>query len=373
MEIYIAICLSLLFPLYLQQRTKQLGVRMDRTPLALACLILCELFALRACTVGVDTKFYCHAFTQFRSIALHDLFREKIYATAASTWSLALEPGYRLLNKLLSSFTTAPQAITIANALLLFVFLYCFIRDSSNEPMLSIWLFVTLGLFQSDMNITRNAIAVFLCFSAFRWIRERRLLRYVLTVLLASTIHQTALLFLPLYFLVRYVQMNPRRVLILLLVFLALGLNISLVRGKLAAVFPARYARYFASGSEKLVTYLVGLFHVVITVFAFTFLNRTEYFQLAKSWKYNEGLWMLALNIGLFAMSFGFSAASRAAALFSPYMIVFIPNILDTIETERRKQIGCMAVAVLSFVQYISRMMINNIGGSMPYQFFWQG
>lgn len=372
MFVYIAICLSLLFPLYLQRRSERLGIHVRTAPLLIACTILAAFFSLRASSVGVDTKFYCYAFAQFRNISYRDLFRARVFATAANTWTINLEPGYRILNKLLSELTTNPQEITIVNGILLFVFLFLFIRVSSDDPMMSIWLFVTLGFFQSDMNVTRNAIAVFLCFCAFRWIREGRFLRYLLIVALASLIHQTALMFIPLYFLIRYVAMNRRRAAVLFALFLVLGLSMSFFQSRIISVLPYRYARYFLSGNEKLVSNLVGLFNAFVVLFTLSFTNHEERVDLEQSWQFDEGIWMLVLNVCFFAMSFGFSAASRAAALFSPYVIVFIPNILRAVRSERQRTFGCFAVAAICFLQFVLRLMVNNIGGSIPYRFFWQ-
>ena len=63
--------------------------------------------------------------------------------------------------------------------------------------------------------------------------------------------------------------------------------------------------------------------------------------------------------------------AARVAALFGTYMIIFIPDLLDKIKNEDRRIWISFLVAAGCGLQYILRLMINNIGGTLPYSFFW--
>lgn len=134
--------------------------------------------AMRAQTVGVDTKYYVCIYQQFPQISWKELFTTQLYPTPRRTWELDLEPGYRLLNKLLSIYLPAPQWITVANSALIIALLYRWLRRESPNAMLSIWLYLTLGVYQTEMNVARNAIAILLGYTAFHWIKERKLAPY---------------------------------------------------------------------------------------------------------------------------------------------------------------------------------------------------
>ena len=90
MFVYIAICLSLLFPLYLQRRSERLGLPLEKTPLAICCLILFFLFAMRGEMVGVDTKHYCRVYRQFIDIPLQSVFSAPITVPARAHGRLSL-------------------------------------------------------------------------------------------------------------------------------------------------------------------------------------------------------------------------------------------------------------------------------------------
>lgn len=367
---YFFIALLMLYPLALKIRAERSGFQARGLVLLVSCAILFFFFALRGERVGVDTKYYCRVFRQFLDIPLRDVFRAATYGSDARTWTFDFEPGFRLFNKLLTYLSGHPQTITIATAVLIFVPLFAFVYQASANVWLSMWLFLTLGIFQTDMNVSRNAIAIFLCYLALPLIERRRPVPYVLIVLLASTIHQTALLFLPVYLLIRFVPLNPRRALGIFLAALFIGLNFTVFGRALQGVVPERYAKYFGAGNEKLVSLIVGVFNAVVAGLAVLLLRKEERRGLIES--NQTGSWILLLNISFFAVDLGFSAGARAAALFGPYLIVLIPNILERIRSENRRKAAAFLVAAFCFLQYAARMQINNIGGSIPFYFYWQ-
>ena len=84
------------------------------------------------------------------------------------------------------------------------------------------------------------------------------------------------------------------------------------------------------------------------------------------------GVWMLVLEMLFFCIGYDVAAATRMAALFGPYLIIFIPRLIETGIESKSVRLNVIAlVMILSGMQYIVRLQINNIGSTMPYQFFW--
>ncbi len=202
MSVYLVLCLLLAYPARLCVLARRQGRSAQRVALAMSCVVLWFFMAMRAQTVGVDTKYYVCIYQQFPQISWKELFTAQLYPTPRRTWELDLEPGYRLLNKLLSIYLPAPQWITVANSALIIALLYRWLRRESPNAMLSIWLYLTLGVYQTEMNVARNAIAILLGYTAFHWIKERKLAPYFLQILMAVSFHKSAVVFLPLYWLV---------------------------------------------------------------------------------------------------------------------------------------------------------------------------
>ena len=67
---------------------------------------------------------------------------------------------------------------------------------------MSAFLFVTSGAFTWFMNGTRQFLAVCLILYGFNYLVKRKTVRFILIVLIATTIHASAILWIPIYFIV---------------------------------------------------------------------------------------------------------------------------------------------------------------------------
>lgn len=90
--------------------------------------------------------------------------------------------------------------VAIMAFLTLFAFFSSWLRFSE-KIYLSILIFVSTGFFYFSLNGMRQALAIAIFFFAVRYIINRKPLRYCFAILLASTIHLSALIFFPFYIL----------------------------------------------------------------------------------------------------------------------------------------------------------------------------
>lgn len=366
---YIVICILMIYPLSLN-RAGELNGR-DTRPLALGigCGILWFFMAFRGTSVGMDNKYYSYVFTQFAKVPFKDVFTAVVYATESETWSFDFEPGYRLVNKILSLFTHSPQAITIFNSSLIIILLYRVIRDHSPDYMLSIWLYITLGVYQTEMNVTRNAIAILMVYNAFNFLKERKLWQYLVTCIFASTFHVAALMLIPVYWLVHYFKLTPRLCLIIVAGASALGVVFPYISPFIRMILPSNLDRYFMDRTESLGSILVGMFNgglFVICYFMMTAEERERAFQDCA-----PGIMMLMINLFFFGLNIGLDDAARMAALYGPYTLILIPKMIALMKSPVKRKNATVLVTTVSGIVYILRMLINNIGGTMPYEFYW--
>lgn len=256
------LCLLLAYPARLCVLARRQGRSAQRVALAMSCVVLWFFMAMRAQTVGVDTKYYVCIYQQFPQISWKELFTAQLYPTPRRTWELDLEPGYRLLNKLLSIYLPAPQWITVANSALIIALLYRWLRRESPNAMLSIWLYLTLGVYQTEMNVARNAIAILLGYTAFHWIKERKLAPYFLQILMAVSFHKSAVVFLPLYWLVNR-RWKYRHVLYCTMAACILGAAYPVVAGRVANLHDTRgMQKAGIQGTAGTISYNGGTFAV---------------------------------------------------------------------------------------------------------------
>lgn len=366
---YLVICALMYYPCAIARAGIRSGRKTKHIALMTACVILWFFMAFRDISVGVDTKFYCYVFTQFEKIPFSQIFTAVTYANESESWAFDFEPGYRLVNKLLSLFFTSPQAITIFNATLIMVLWYNLIRRESPDFMLSIWLLLTMGIFQTEMNVTRNAIAILIVYNGFGYLRRGQFVPYAAICVAASLFHVAALVFLPLYWLIRRVRLTPERALVLIGASCVVGLLFPYISPYLSALLPGRYAKYFQGNNEDLQSLMVGFLNGGIFLLAWLLLPREHRREV---WdRQRLGVVLLVINLCFFGLNIGLGDASRMAALFGPYVIILVPRMLTLIPNRARRTDAARLLMVVCGIQYVLRMCINNIGGTMPYAFFW--
>ena len=133
--------------------------------------------------VGVDFSNYEHIFT-------YQYFDE-------------VEGGYALINKIFYYLGFHSCSIFI---LVAFLQLFMFAKgveslSSRYLPLAIFFYFTTLYLFLS-LNVMRQTLTFSIFVYSIRFIVNKQFIRYVITLLIASTIHKSALVLIPFYFLI---------------------------------------------------------------------------------------------------------------------------------------------------------------------------
>ncbi len=92
-------------------------------------------------------------------------------------------------------------AFIISTGVVLYIYLY------SEKPYISVSAFLFFGLFFNSMNFMRQMIAAVIVAFAIKYVKEKCFIRFLIIVLFASTIHISALVMIPVYFMMK-IKMN---------------------------------------------------------------------------------------------------------------------------------------------------------------------
>ena len=366
---YLIISTLMLYPLLLIIVSANQRVSIQKFALQISCLMLGFFMAFRKYTVGVDTKYYCYVFEQLREVPIWKVFTTVTYGSPGGNWVFDFEPGYRLYNKILGLIPGSSQLVTIANSCLIIGLLYILIRRRSKDYYLSIWLYLTLGIFQTDMNVARNAITIFICYLALEKLNDKKPWKYMIIICIAALFHKTALVFIPLYFILKRPFFSGKKMSLAIGISILIGLFFSKFGIYIAYMLPGKLGNYLTVSNEKMESLLVGGFYSFLVVFVLVMMNRTERKNIFQ--KCSVGSWMFMFNLCCFGANIGLKAAARMAALFGPYIIFFIPEMVSMISSPKKKRWVTVLLIIGCAMQYILRMKVNNIGGTMPYEFFW--
>ncbi|RKQ33501.1 EpsG family protein [Oceanobacillus halophilus] len=104
----------------------------------------------------------------------------------------------------------------ITNLLIIFVF-----YKYSRLVELSLYVYITGGLFLVSMNGIRQLLAAAIAFTAIKFLIEGKFIRYAFIIGFASLFHQSALILLPMFFLVRFKAWSKVTIALVLLAVIA--------------------------------------------------------------------------------------------------------------------------------------------------------
>ena len=160
-------------------------------PRAVYCAVItlvCILIAGLRYGIGFDYWNYSGQFASIQQISW------------LSPWDFSQEIGFVELTKLFQLVSTNTNVLYSLYAVLMIGIVGYVIWRHSEMPWLSFFLFITLHFLASSMNYLRQTLAGFLFLLAIPYLQKRKLLPYLLIVLLAASVHKSALILIPVYF-----------------------------------------------------------------------------------------------------------------------------------------------------------------------------
>jgi transmembrane protein EpsG len=153
-----------------------------------ALLSLALVSGLRA-NIG-DTFFYMYAYE------INDFTWEQVKTKE--------NIGFWIFQMILKRFSDDPQILIFTTAIITNLFIISIFMKYSRQFELSTYIYITGGLYLVSMNGLRQSLTAAIIFMATRFIISGNFFAFSLVVLFASTFHESALILLPIYFIVRY-------------------------------------------------------------------------------------------------------------------------------------------------------------------------
>ncbi|EJR42453.1 capsular biosynthesis protein [Bacillus mycoides] len=159
-----------------------------------------------------DTYFYMHA-----------------YKVAEFNWEYIQnnkDMGFNIFQMILKGYTNDPQAMVFITALITNLLIVLTLYKYSRLIEISLYVYITSGMYLVSMNGIRQYLAAAIVFAATKYIFDGNWKMYALIVLFASTFHQSALVLIPVYFLIRRRAWSGVTFLLLFLaVLIVIGFN----------------------------------------------------------------------------------------------------------------------------------------------------
>ena len=333
----------------LEQRKK------DKDFCVIAFFLVFAILALRSQNMGIDLSErgekigYLGSFDKLNNLSWHQIIRLKSF--------LNYERGYIIFNKFVGTIYNNKQFfLAVCAGISVFPVIW-YIYRNSQVPLISVIIFLGMPVFMIFFSGVRQAIAIGITIFSMKFVEEKKLIKFIITVWFASLFHYSAILFLiayPIY----YLKLKPSRE--LLYVLLIPGVYI--LRVPLFTVL----SKLLKDSAEVSTTGAFTLFAVfcAIYIFLLTYNDNTDekqngminMFYIACICQAFGGVHQLALRVGYY---------------FMVYAMIAIPNTLAEIkDLTSRRTVHTIIFSV--FVVYGLYMLANSTWAmTNPYIFFW--
>lgn len=328
--------------------------RVRRTYIILICILLTLQSGLRNIAVGPDTFQYYSIFNTVKRSSWYEIVMEiKAFYTPAGK-----EAFYDLIQKVFQTFSGSFRIFLIMVAAFFFIALGKFIYQNTSTVSQTIFAFILyLALFYSVFSITtmRQTFPEGIVLLSFSYVKQKKLLKFILCVLLASCIHKSAMVSILIYPL--FWNRNIKLLYILSGILLIMTF---LFRQRIISYsYFFYYQDSFNIMGNSLPKTFVGL---MAACFIFISLNlkkiKTKYSTLI-------GICNIVLPGFILSPALGTQSGSimRVIDYFSLFLIILLPKIIDSYKIPIRTLYYRLSIFILAF------FIIKNTG---PYAFFWQ-
>ena len=294
-----------------------------------------------------DTSSYCSLFESVKNSGVG--FLDFINQRSAESSLLFSEVGFSVYVWLLANIFPSSQWLLIITAIIMTVCTLKFISKHSEDVMLSLIMFICLGLFSFNMNGLRQCIAMSFCLLAYDYIKDKKLISFVLIILLAMSFHKSALIFAFAYFLA---FMKPKWNYVLffitaLVLFIVLADDISFLYDSMTGEDYSSGSSFDSGGIVVVAIYLI----IIIVSLLFN-----------KKWDKQSFLPLLLVLMGVSFYIIRYLSTQiyeRISYYFFYFTILLLPTVISGFDGKSKLLINSIVI-VLSIALFAYRLLNTN-------------
>lgn len=328
-------------------------------------LLLIIISGLRGYEVGGDLQHYLRNYSIIGRKSLNEIFcdREKYGCI------------FSLIYKIAYSINTSPTCLLFFTSIINLSFVAFFIKRFSCNPLLSIYIYITMAFYTNTFNSVRSSMTLGVGLFIMKYIIERKFWRFFIGYLIAIEIHLTFLPFILLYYIYtkrltfKYIFFS---ISICFVISQVLSSHMSII-ATLAYIYdPGAYENIGESysGGYSLFALLSGM-----TMGFYILLKKKKVLT-----KENQ-LFIHCLVIASCVQAFAtyYTVLMRVAMFFYIVVIILFPAAIKSIKTPLLKK-SAYIITVLLFAIYFQMFVMtpspaynnSNYQNTIPYKTFWE-
>jgi hypothetical protein len=291
----------------------------------------------------------------------------QIPAILSNTPNVKVETLYRVIIKFgyWLGGQNSYQMIFFLTDLIIVLFLFIYIAESSAQRWLSILIFMSLGFFFFSLSGMRQSIGVVIALWGLKYIKEKKILKYIITILIAALFHSSVIIFLVFYFIDK-IRVNPFLVSIVMVI---LNVTATYIRQFIILISSQlnAYSAYFGGQFDN-GEYGEAWVFLVLIVMLFLCVSRIV---LGKDVFYENNT---ETNVHYFACLIvsiiGYlPTPGRLLFLFIPVYITLIPNMIALYKNSYARLVLYGLTIFVSAIFMYWFLFVQNIYMVLPYRY----
>lgn len=305
----------------------------------IAATILIVFSGFRTGSIG-DTGMYMHSYG--------------LYASDPSTVKFDRDPGFVILNLILIQFSNNPQTLVVITSLIVNLFNMIVFYKYSSYLELQIYIYIAAGYLTVTMNGMRQCLAAAILFIFNSLIIKGKFKLYLVIVLMVSTIHASALIMIPVYFIVRQDTWSKKVVVMIILSCIGVVFYNILSPILFKLLENTQYAGYsqFNEGGSSIMRVIVNMVPVILA-----YIKR---YELKEMWPESNIFVNMAL-INVIFVAFGMFnwIFNRFTLYMQLYNFILIPYVIRHCFKGKEKRLLYFGVLICYFVFFYREQVIG--------------
>lgn len=257
----------------------------------------------------------------------------------------AYEPGFVAFLSLLTHISTDPQIMIFATSLITQGLNIWILRSYTSLFELQIYMYITSGYFLTLMNGIRQGLTSAVMFACTKLILNNNFKIYLLITIIMSTFHSSALIMIPVYFIVREEAWSKRIITIIVISSICFLIGQPVINTVFSLLEGTRYEGYlnFNEGGSNIFRTIVASVPVVLS-----YIGRDK---LKKEWP-ESNIFVNMSIINLIIMSFSLFnwIFARFTYYFQPYTFILLPYCIKVLFNKKEKDLIYYMFVVLYFI-----------------------
>lgn len=324
----------------------------------ISILVLIVITGLRNVAVGPDTYGYYCDFMAAQEMSWSDLLKALI---TYYTEGIGKDQGYPLFEKIIGTICGGSFRIFLFVIAILFYSGFSYILKSFtktiDEAFVALLIFTAIFLIYA-FSALRQDIALCCTIFSMKFIKDRRLTPFLLLVFLGSTVHRSALLFIPYYWIARFKNVRLMSVAIVAILPIMYALARPLALFMVANSGTDAYDHYITDGIEggtptfTILLLVCFVFYLYMQPHLNRFIPGHQIFTNT-----------IFFTVGLSPVTWVEPNFMRVLLYFSIFLPVIVADCISLIPNTPTRRF-CRMICVFTIAFFILKT-------TPPYEFFW--